>query len=54
MKKEQQAEFEGLARPLIKWLNDNMHPHAKIIIETDSAEVVEGAFGFPTKDYILD
>jgi len=37
---------EELSRLLIEFLNRNYHPHAKIIIETDSAEIVEGTKGF--------
>ena len=47
-------KFEEVARPLIKYLNDNHHPMTKIIIETDSAEVVEGCMSFVTKEYIKD
>jgi len=36
-------EFEELCKPLNRWLQKNYHPHARIIIETDHAEVVEGA-----------
>lgn len=54
MDKEKQEEFEKLAKPLIKWLNDNMHPHAKVIIETGRAEVIEGYYGFTTDKYIKD
>lgn len=54
MNKEQREEFEKLARPLIKWLNDNSHPHTTIIITPTSAEVLEGVCAFPTNDYIKD
>lgn len=35
-------DFETTVRPVIKFLCDNYHPHAKIIISPDRAEVVEG------------
>ena len=47
-------EFEVLAKPLIKFLNDNCNPHASIIITPDSAEVVYGEAAFYTKEYIKD
>ncbi len=53
-KERQREQFETLARPLIKWLNDNYHPHAKIIIDPTSAEVVSGEQVFHTEEYILD
>ena len=39
---EKQKEFKELTDKIIKFLNDNYHPHCKIIITTDSAELVEG------------
>lgn len=52
--KELHAEFNELARPLIKWLNDNYHPHAVAIIAVDSAAVMEGHISFSTDDFIKD
>ena len=54
MTKEQMKEFEALARPVIKYLNDNHHPHTTVIITPDSAEIMEGLAAFPIKDYIKD
>lgn len=34
--------FDDVVRPVIKWLNDNMHPHAKVIVHTTGAECLEG------------
>ncbi len=49
---EKLNEFEALARPLIKYLNDNHDPHTSIIITTTDAEVVQGLMAFPCHDYI--
>lgn len=54
LKKEQTDEMLEAAKPLIKWLNDNCHPHTKIIVEADSAELVEGVASVKTDEYILD
>lgn len=54
MSKEKLAEFEAVAKPLIKWLNDNHHPHTTIIITPDRAEIMEVILAFPTTDYIRD
>jgi len=45
-------EFTALCKPLNEWLQKNYHPHAKIIIETNYAEIVEGVTGisFKVKD----
>ena len=40
-------EFEELCKPLNEWLQKNYHPHTKIIIQNDSAEIVEGIMGVP-------
>jgi len=50
MKKKQIKEFEELVRPVIQFLDKNFHPHVKIIIENDHAEIVEGITGF-TAEY---
>lgn len=43
LKKEQIDEMQEAAKPLVKWLNDNCHPHCKVIVENDRAEIVEGS-----------
>ena len=45
-------EFLELCKPLNKWLQKNYHPRAKIIIEFDNAEIVEGVMAttFEVKD----
>jgi len=35
-------ELSELSKPLIEWINNNYHPHVKIIVDCNSAEVVEG------------
>jgi len=52
MEENKRKEFETLAKPLIKFINDNCNPHTKIIIETDSAEIVSGECAFFTKEFI--
>lgn len=48
MEKEQlQKRFRELAQPLVEFLQKNYHPHAKIIIDCSSAEIVEGVIGEP-------
>jgi hypothetical protein len=52
--KEIREEFEKLSSPLIEFLNKNFHPHAKIIITTDSCEITEGTVAVIIRDYIQD
>jgi hypothetical protein len=52
---EQQCkEFESITRPVIKWLNDNCHPHVTAVIDPTRAELLEGVCAYPTNDYLRD
>jgi hypothetical protein len=53
-KEKQRAEFEELVRPIMKWMADNLHPHTKIIIEANSAELLEGDMAVQTNEYLID
>jgi hypothetical protein len=39
---KQRVEFQQTARPMMKWLNDNCHPHVDVIISPISARLLEG------------
>ena len=55
MNADQCIEFETLARPLIKWLNDHCHPHHTIIITPTNAELLEGVCSTgEITDYLRD
>lgn len=51
---KQTTEFEWLARPIVKWLNDDTNPHTEVIIDCDSARVVQGLCTIPIPEYIKD
>ena len=34
--------FEEVVRPVIKWLNENHHPHVTVIITPTDAQLFEG------------
>jgi hypothetical protein len=44
MKTQEQkhAEFQQVIKLVMEWLNDNFHPHTKIIIDCNNAELLEG------------
>lgn len=42
MTDEQRKSFEEAARPLIKWLCENVHPHHSVIVTSTNAELLEG------------
>lgn len=48
-------EFEKAARPLIKWLCENEHPHVTALITPTSCELLEGkCASLKIYDYIQD
>jgi hypothetical protein len=50
----QRKELEELSRPLLAWINDNLHPHVLVILEPDRVQLFEGVCSTPIKDYIKD
>lgn len=48
------VEFQALAKPLIKWLNENYDPHRTIIITPTSAELCQGCMAFQTEEFLRD
>jgi hypothetical protein len=51
---EKRNGFRDAAKPLIEWLNQNCHPHTKVIVDQTQAELVEGQISFVTHDYLRD
>lgn len=50
-----EGKFEELARPIIKYLCENYHPHVTVIITPTSAELLESLKGIGNvDDYICD
>ena len=41
MTQEKLAELKEVATPLVKWLNENFHPHTEIRVTNDSVLVLE-------------
>ncbi|WP_318371996.1 hypothetical protein [Enterobacter sp.] len=48
------ASFEDVVKPVIKWLNENSNPHASVIIDSTSAELVTGEIGIHTEEFLKD
>jgi hypothetical protein len=51
---DQKQTFEEAARPLIKWLAENVHPHHSVIVTSTNAELLSGEQVFTTEEYLLD
>jgi len=51
---EMSAEFEEIARMMMKYLAEKHHPHTKVIVESNRAEMVEGVKCCNTDEYLVD
>lgn len=47
-------EFIEIVKPVIKWMAENQHPHTKLIIDSKSAELLEGILISETIEFIKD
>ena len=54
LSKEQREEFRKAAEPLVRWLNNNCNPHAKAVVTTGCAELLEGIMSVPIEEFITD
>jgi hypothetical protein len=54
MTDEQQKEYEAIVEQLIKFMAENFNPHQKVIVDSESAELVSGEHVFRTTKYIMD
>lgn len=50
--KLQIAQFEEAAKPLMKFLAENFHPHVKVIVENNTAEILEGSATVKCDEFI--
>ncbi len=51
---EKQRSFEDAAKPLIKWLAENVHPHHSVIVTSTHAELLEGQMVCKTDEFLRD
>ena len=51
---QQRNELAEVCKPVMKWLNDNCHPHVTILVERDGAVLAEGIATIKTLEYIKD
>ena len=50
----QRANMKEAAKPLVKWLNDNCHPHVKVIVDLSGAELLEGLTSVAIEEFWKD
>ena len=48
------AQMLEAAKPLIKWMNDNCHPHCTAQVDQVSVELVEGIATNRTEEFLKD
>lgn len=54
LSKEKMNELEKASEPLIKWLNENCHPHVQVNVDCGSAQLFEGVARVKNEKYIRD
>lgn len=52
--KEQIKQLEEAAKPLIKFLAENFHPHVTAIVQSDRAEILESSAVVKCDEFIVD
>lgn len=53
MNDKQVKEFELMTKEMMIWMDRNCHPHTKLILNSTSAEIVEGV-ACNTNDDLVD
>lgn len=51
---EKRKSFLQAVEPLIKWMNENCHPHHECIVNTCGAELLESQMCVNTEKYLKD
>lgn len=49
---EQLAALLEASKPLIKWLNENTHPHCKALVENDRVTLTEDLASHITTEFV--
>ena len=47
-------QFKSAVESVMQYLSENHHPHTKVIIDSDSAELIEGIATHRTDKFIKD
>lgn len=51
---EKRIEFLEAAKPLIKFINENCHPHVIVNVHQTGAELLEGVTSVHTEEFVRD
>ena len=52
--KEQILQLEEAAKPLMKFLAENFHPHVMVIVESNTAQFLESSASVRCDEFIKD
>lgn len=51
---KQLQEITEAADPLVKWLNENCHPHVQVVVTPVGAELLEGLLTISIEKHLKD
>ena len=51
---EERKAFAAAAEPLIEWVAQNCHPHTSVVLDANSAELLEGVAAHRTDKFLRD
>ncbi|WP_155403091.1 hypothetical protein [Hafnia alvei] len=54
MNTEKMKSFEEAAKPLIKWLAENVHPHHSAVVTSTDAELFMSECVVKTEEFLKD
>ena len=46
--------FEEAVKPLIKWVAENCNPHATVLVDCTSAELLQGSECVINEEFLVD
>ena len=49
---ERNEGFIKAAEPLMKWISENIHPHARVIVDSTRAELLEGLVSHSSYEFV--
>lgn len=52
--KEKSDEMLEMAKPLMKWMNENCHPHCIVHVDQNTVALTEGVAMNRTDEFLLD
>lgn len=54
LNEDQKKSLEEAAKPLMKWLCENCHPHVTVVCDGVRFELSEGVMAYKTEEFVVD